>query len=771
MFLKKVDKFLSCFLALVLVLGLNQGLGISKAYASPEDATTEAEKTFQADPLVESNGTGSTDDPMNLDATINKVDIGTSDQITVSGVTAKEYQASRIEQQPTIMFGDITLSEGTDYELEFGDNYNVGTGAGTITIKPLSDIFTGQKTLSFDITKATLQIAIADQNCKVDEFAPNLDVLVDAGTAYAVTGWKGDDATKGLLTVPTLKYNPAPASPCIAAGEYAIEINAPVSAGNNYMVQVTNGTLTVGKAKSSCTPPTALDLTFNGADQILTTDVVDIKGKGVKYRLEGMQTWSETKPQARNAGSYVVEYYVVGNDNYYDSDVGKVSVTIKKLDISTSEQIIVSGVTSMEYNAMQLTQKPSVSLGEQSLAEGTDFTFAYGENYLAGKDAGKIQIIGNEDSNYTGTKTVSFEITKAPLIVKIADQKGMVGEVPPAFTADSYSVSGWKGSDATAGIFIAPTLQYDPGISGTIQHSGNYTIKSIEQPTVNSSNYTINVENGTLFAAKGTPTLTRPRALTPTYTGFYQPLIDHIGSSTGGKVVYSLDGTNWTNDLSTLTGKDAGDYTIFYKSEANDDYDESTLGTITVTIDKADISTFPSEAFGEIADHVYCKNPYLPKPTVTYQGQKLVEGTDFIYSYGENVHVVPTEGKSNTVTIVAVERGNFKGSKTLPVAITPKPLTVTVSNKTGEVENYPPTDMLTRPIEGTDYSVEGFCDGDTFKGVVLLKYDNSDPAFLDGPLKTAGEEWPIILCDKIEGSINCPGSDYAVTVVPGKLTV
>ena len=53
-----------------------------------------------------------------------------------------------------------------------------------------------------------------------------------------------------------------------------------------------------------------------------------------------------------------------------------------------------------------------------------------------------------------------------------------------------------------------------------------------------------------------------------------------------------------------------------------------------------------------------------PPPTVTFNGAQLVEGTDYTVSYGENVD--PGKG---TVTVAAVEGGNFTGSATAEFVI------------------------------------------------------------------------------------------------------
>lgn len=51
-----------------------------------------------------------------------------------------------------------------------------------------------------------------------------------------------------------------------------------------------------------------------------------------------------------------------------------------------------------------------------------------------------------------------------------------------------------------------------------------------------------------------------------------------------------------------------------------------------------------------------------PEPAVTFNGERLVEGRDYIVSYGENVE--PGAG-AGSVTVSATKGGNFTGFVTV----------------------------------------------------------------------------------------------------------
>ena len=65
---------------------------------------------------------------------------------------------------------------------------------------------------------------------------------------------------------------------------------------------------------------------------------------------------------------------------------------------------------------------------------------------------------------------------------------------------------------------------------------------------------------------RATPTVTAPTANTLTYNGNEQELVT-AGSTDFGKVLYSLDGTNYSKDIPKAT--DAGTYTVYYKVDTD----------------------------------------------------------------------------------------------------------------------------------------------------------------------------------------------------------
>ena len=93
--------------------------------------------------------------------------------------------------------------------------------------------------------------------------------------------------------------------------------------------------------------------------------------------------------------------------------------------------------------------------------------------------------------------------------------------------------------------------------------------------------------------AKATPTVTAPTATNPIYTGAAQDLIT-AGTTTGGEIQYSLDGSNYSKTIPQ--GTDKQEYTVYYKVVGNDNYNDVAAQTVKSTIsDKspATVNTAP----------------------------------------------------------------------------------------------------------------------------------------------------------------------------------
>lgn len=171
---------------------------------------------------------------------------------------------------------------------------------------------------------------------------------------------------------------------------------------------------------------------------------------------------------------------------------------------------------------------------------------------------------------------------------------------------------------------------------------------------------------------------------------------------------YTYDGTEHkpgvTVTLGTVTLDGNSDYTISYASNTD-------AGTAEVTVTGIDKYTsehkgsftiqpkaLEDDFIADIAALTYTGQEQKPEPTVTYNGMTLAKGTDFTYSYENNV-----DAGTATLTITAVADGNYSGtaSKTFTITQTGGSIrfaSATVSKTYGDV---PFTNTLTIVGDGT----------------------------------------------------------------------
>ncbi|MGN1303858.1 MAG: RICIN domain-containing protein [Oscillospiraceae bacterium] len=126
--------------------------------------------------------------------------------------------------------------------------------------------------------------------------------------------------------------------------------NYTVKAAGDYKFADITGTFTIAKAKASVkTAPTAIGgLKYDGTSKALVTAGIAANGTMV-YSTDGVN-YSSSIPTATAAGTYTVYYKAAGNENYTDSEVGKIAVTIgenpeiiKGISVSSQKLIVIYG--------------------------------------------------------------------------------------------------------------------------------------------------------------------------------------------------------------------------------------------------------------------------------------------------------------------------------------------------------------------------------------------------------------------------------------------
>ncbi|MBE6341181.1 MAG: hypothetical protein E7069_10685 [Bacteroidales bacterium] len=161
-----------------------------------------------------------------------------------------------------------------------------------------------------------------------------------------------------------------------------------------------------------------------------------------------------------------------------------------------------------------------------------------------------------------------------------------------------YVNSAWSMGNVTSSDLMFSLCPYLVGGDGTMwedveysyyeSNGGDWEAADVE---ASSSTYAIidgkDGKEGYLTHKKGTPVITTaPSAKTNlVYNGEGQELITAGTTNFGDLLSYSLDGVNYSTEIPTAT--DAGTYTVYYKVENSDNWNEVDAKNITVSITKA----------------------------------------------------------------------------------------------------------------------------------------------------------------------------------------
>lgn len=156
----------------------------------------------------------------------------------------------------------------------------------------------------------------------------------------------------------------------------------------------------------------------------------------------------------------------------------------------------------------------------------------------------------------------------------------------------NFTVSGTYGQKVSELTASGTVTQDSVEIPGTLTVSGDTVLEVGTTQTVTvtftptNKKYAPLTTTVTPTISKATPSVTAPTAASGlTYTGSAQALISG-GNTTGGTLQYSTDNATWSTDLPT--GTNAGSYTVYYKVDGGDNYNDMAAGSgISVTISKA----------------------------------------------------------------------------------------------------------------------------------------------------------------------------------------
>ena len=421
------------------------------------------------------------------------------------------------------------------------------------------------------------------------------------------------------------------------------------------------------------TAPTVL--TYSGSDKVATVKVSDnATGEEfpdvpkIVYQKQTGGSFEEMEGVPKDAGTYRAEI-TMGNQSAW------VIYAIKEKTVTTPTIEVTTPVT---YNGT--AQKPTVVVKDgANVILASEYRVSYADNINAG--TATVTITDVAGGNYNVSGSTKFTIDK--------------GTYPGTVSKTVNLIKGR--SDAQTGTLTAadffPEGAPEGAVISVLSESENMTmldgglkIDSTNQLTYTSRTYIVNADDqkctvtissdnyhditATLIfhlTDKETVTISGLTYTGKTYDGKAMKPVGTLQVS-GDKVPVSelevtYTGIGDTTYNGTDAPTDAGTYQVTYKvREDNDNY----IGekTYTFTISPKAVS---ADMIGAMADETYTGSPITPQPVVMDGNTILTSGTDFDFSYDENINA-----GENTATLTITGKGNYTGTASRTFTISPK---------------------------------------------------------------------------------------------------
>ena len=301
----------------------------------------------------------------------------------------------------------------------------------------------------------------------------------------------------------------------------------------------------------------------------------------------------------------------------------------------------------------QSANKINSSTGEISIWEVVTETYSATFAKQATPIGSGVTILNDQYSSNGSYDLGEFTltVTQKPLT------EDMISISPASITYDGGTHTPWV--DVKSGIYsFNKNYDYTVSHANDIKNVGNYPVTvtatangklsggpitktfSITARSINDAKVTLGYTTAQYTGSELKPSVS---VALPSPKGGYDPPLD----ASNYKVTYE----NATNvGTATVTVKGKGNYT------------GSASTTFTITA-----RSLGNATFGTISEQTYTGSAITPEPTVTWipatggPGTQLVKGTDFDFSYTNNVNVPATPNAPPTITITG--KGNYTGSK------------------------------------------------------------------------------------------------------------
>jgi len=518
---------------------------------------------------------------------------------TIATVDDQTYKGSAITPTPKVTYNNTTLVNGTDFTFDYEKNTNVGTATIKITGK---GNYIGTKTATFKIIP---------RNISNVSFGTIETQTYDKGAFLAPTPEISDiNISKTLIENTDFTYG------------YKNNVNAgtatiTVTGMGNYTGTKSTTFAVNARDISLATIGEINDFTYDGEAKTPSATVTD-------GEITLSSTADFTFSYTNNIKAGTATLTITGTGNY----TGKLS---KEFTIAPREISLVSveEITAKTYTGSAITPSPTVTDLSKTLAKDADYTLSYINN----TNVGTAMITLTGTGNYSGTKEVTFSITKRN-----------ISNVTVAAIETCY----YDGAEKT------PTPEVTDGDL------------TLVEGTDFEYSYRDNINAGTatlVLTGIGNYGGTKEVAFTIIKTTIEEATV------TLSQTEFTYDGTAKEPQVTLvqigdLTIAEGVDFTVSYSANVNAGTAKVILtgtgdytGTkeVTFTINLVNISS--ATLVGLELTYVYTGSAIIPALTVNLDGKELVKNTDYLIVFTDNEAV-------GTATVTVTGSKNYSGELT-----------------------------------------------------------------------------------------------------------
>jgi hypothetical protein len=515
------------------------------------------------------------------------------------------------------------LTLGTDYEVAYTDNINVGTATATVTGK---GNYSGTRSVNFTINPKPLtdgMVALSstsfiysgsEQKPVVSVTDTDNNMPLTQNTDYTVT-YPADAISQGTKTV-TIR----------GIGNYTGEITKDYTIG---LLSLNDASVTLNELTSYIydgneKKPTVKEVKVG-------TLVIPTTGYTVAYPDDVINIGTKTMT-------------ITGKGNYTGATTASYTITPKTVN---KEMILLSN-ENLIYTGSIIKPTVTVKDGSKTLIENTDYTLTN----EGGKEVGTYSLTITGKGNYTGTASRTFNIiTKGASVFSVSDIASVIyngSEQEPDITVMDNSTT--------------PATVLTKGTHYTVAYSNNKNVGSASVIVTGIGSYAGTVSKNFTILPK---TLTGAM-VTLSATSF-------VFNSLAQKPEVTVDDKNAAN-VSIITDYD---YTILNNGGINvgDNHEVKVTGkgnytgTVTKTYAITPLSIANANVtLYQLQSYVYDGTAKKPGVREVMVDDITVPTTGYDVSYGENTNV-------GNATVTVTGKGNFKDTKTVNFTITGKPIT------------------------------------------------------------------------------------------------